>query len=311
MEQPWRCELLNEQDQHTRKFMSRAVEAVRDQCMDGLINPKTGKPIRKRTVLQTNSQEFANAVELRCTHGLGEHDWLQGARLTSSSSFYPEPFCKAMAKGMLTKREDVKKHFEEIACKIARDHEEDDVSTDCSSDEEGSEDQDSDWEPDSVSRRTLRSPSHRRHAVYPALVDPATIGDNPEAEVMKKNYNHLVTIHRNLGHPSNRLMQKILREAKAPDIIIRQAGDLICDVCKAFGREKPTRPISLHAFARKLGECLVLDFSKIHRADGRRGRQTGAAPWLWKSSGLWTVRTARFVLKQIEVTWLRGCSCCC
>ena len=43
VEQPHGCELLRRTDAQTQKFRNATRDVVRDQCMDGLCNPKTGK----------------------------------------------------------------------------------------------------------------------------------------------------------------------------------------------------------------------------------------------------------------------------
>ena len=75
-----------------------------------------------------------------------------------------------------------------------------------------------------------------------------------------KQQAQLMRVHRNLGHPSNKLHVKILREAKAPESVIRAAENFRCPVCDRFARAKPARPANPQR-ARELGECVAVDFS--------------------------------------------------
>ena len=49
------------------------------------------------------------------------------------------------------------------------------------------------------------------------------VPDDDEGPLEQRQENRLMHIHRNLGHPSNRLFVQILKDAKAPDSIIEKA----------------------------------------------------------------------------------------
>ena len=67
-------------------------------------------------------------------------------------------------------------------------------------------------------------------------------------------------IHRNLGHPSNRLFVQILKDAKAPQSIIDMAKDLECPVCERMKSIQPARPAN-PSRPTEVGEILAVDFS--------------------------------------------------
>ena len=79
----------------------------------------------------------------------------------------------------------------------------------------------------------------------------------------------LMRVHRNLGHPSNRLYVQILKEAKAPEAVIRAAESLQCPICDRFARAKPARPANPQR-SRELGECIAIDFSYRKLANDKR-----------------------------------------
>ena len=58
------------------------------------------------------------------------------------------------------------------------------------------------------------SPSDQAMPVIHQLMKD--IPDDDEGDVEKSSEQRLMRVHRNLGHPSNRLLVQILREAKAP-----------------------------------------------------------------------------------------------
>ena len=71
---------------------------------------------------------------------------------------------------------------------------------------------------------------------------------------------HLIIIHRNLGHPSNKLLQRILRGAGATQEVIREAGNLECPLCTIFKPTTPARPGSV-MHAKEFNETLCMDLS--------------------------------------------------
>ena len=67
-------------------------------------------------------------------------------------------------------------------------------------------------------------------------------------------------VHRNLGHPSNRLLAQILKEAKAPVSVIDLASKLECPICARYVRTSPARPAN-PLRARELGQSVAMYLS--------------------------------------------------
>ena len=67
------------------------------------------------------------------------------------------------------------------------------------------------------------------------------IPDDDEGGADKSAEQRLQRVHRNLGHPSNRLLVQILQEAKAPESVIKMARELecpsMCQVCPYCARK--------------------------------------------------------------------------
>ena len=49
----------------------------------------------------------------------------------------------------------------------------------------------------------------------------------------------LKVIHKNLGHPSNAVLKRMLSEAQALPKFIEAAGKFSCDICKKQAQRKP------------------------------------------------------------------------
>ena len=86
------------------------------------------------------------------------------------------------------------------------------------------------------------------------------IPDEDEGEIERDKNQRLLRVHKNLGHPSNRLFAQILKEAKAPDQIVELASKLHCPICARHVQISPARPANPFR-ARELGQVVAMDFS--------------------------------------------------
>ena len=86
------------------------------------------------------------------------------------------------------------------------------------------------------------------------------IPDDDEGGAERSSEQRLMRVHRNLGHPSNRLLVQLLKEAKAPESVIEIATTLECPVCARHVRTSPARPANPYR-ARELGHTVAMGFS--------------------------------------------------
>ena len=100
-------------------------------------------------------------------------------------------------------------------------------------------------------------PDEVNPAVHELMKD---IPDDDEGGAEKTTEWRLQRVHRNLGHPSNRLLVQLLTEAKAPDSVIDVARKLECPLCARYVRTSPARPANPYR-ARELGHTVAMDFS--------------------------------------------------
>ena len=84
--------------------------------------------------------------------------------------------------------------------------------------------------------------------------------DDDEGGAERTTEWRLQRVHRNLGHPSNRLLVQILTGAKAPDSVIEVALKLECPLCARYVRTSPARPANPYR-ARELGHTVAMGFS--------------------------------------------------
>ena len=76
LEQPWQSEALKLPEMESREPLFRAKTA---QCMVGLRDPISAKPMRKDTALDTNRQVSSRLLETKCSHAPEEHQVIEGS----------------------------------------------------------------------------------------------------------------------------------------------------------------------------------------------------------------------------------------
>ena len=87
------------------------------------------------------------------------------------------------------------------------------------------------------------------------------IPDDDEGSAEQSAEQRLQRVHRNLGHPPNRLLVQILQEAKAPERVIKMARELERPLCARCVRTSPARPANPYKMSRELGQTVAMDFS--------------------------------------------------
>ena len=86
------------------------------------------------------------------------------------------------------------------------------------------------------------------------------IPEDDEGAAEQNSRQLLLRTHRNLGHPPNRLLSQILKEAKAPQSLVDLASQLHCPLCARHVRTSPARPANPYR-ARELGQVVAMDLS--------------------------------------------------
>ena len=196
-----------------------STKCIRDQCFDGLVHPKSGLPMQKGTTIQTNDLSFAREFAQRCTGHDYAHVPISGGNIAANTAFYPNKFCQRAVQlwkigEAATSKRVLKKFQEAIETEEVESH-------NC----EGCNSLNSiphcpHCDPDSTVTTEEAMPT-----VHGLMRD---ILDDDEGPIEKTTEQKLMRVHRNLGHPSNRLLVQILKEAKAPASVIEVASKLEC-----------------------------------------------------------------------------------
>ena len=172
------------------------------------------------TMIQTNGTSFANQFTQRCTGHDHGHSPIEGGQVVRDTAFYPKRFCQCVVH--IWKGDDVRtpnrvlQTFEEA--RLAEE-----VHFICSGCNARN--------PASFPTCPTCDPE-KFYDVMPAVHDlMKDIPDDDEGPAEQSIERRLQRVHRNLGHPPNRLFVQILKEAKAPDSVIEVAKRLECPLC--------------------------------------------------------------------------------
>jgi len=246
------------EDEVTREFLHRTTRAVHHACTDSQ-KDKVGKIMNMKYRIQSSCNDMVNTVASIC-HNKHEHSTAD----TTHSCLMTDRFITKVGRYMLQHRDGIVAHFEDIAR---------DIKLECSeqccahSDDVLEELENQICEPCAESREP---DSTAFPVVHDILKDSSQVPDDAEEQHMKVSKVKLLTIHKNLGHPSSTILTKILKEAKAPQSIIDLVPSIQCDICERMRRVRPARPTKALQ-ATQMGGTLGLDLSLFKQsATGRR-----------------------------------------
>ena len=171
-----------------------------DGCMFGCKSPKSGRPLQKPWGWFSSCESIRQSLCRRCTHGENDHDLIEGD-ITSGAAVYPRQLCLAFAKALMSAKVQADTILKPVRLGTVFANETTEVET-CT--EETTEKQ---------------------------------TENETETEVWSHDriIQRLRTIHANLGHPSNTVLCRLLKEAKADQKVQLAAMKFECDFCKQRG----------------------------------------------------------------------------
>ena len=231
-------------DESVQELCLKTYYSTRHSCMDELEQENYPQTCQVR--VQTNDPAFANNFRQCCSghDGVPHHPDRK-----ENLDHLPLRFSKRVSQ-LLKKEKGLDLRTAEHRCTELR------KDPDCQVDIEDHLD---DWYHDYNGENV----DFAAPAIDGILREPPDSDDSPEMTIEQR----LRRVHNNLGHPSKALMLRILREAKAPDMVIEVAQQFECEVCQRLSRVKPARPANPDR-ARQLGEVVSLDMSYHTRPDG-------------------------------------------
>ena len=283
----------------TRTFTQLSGEpCALDQCAYGAVLPDENgvlTPIKKPTRLQLTSRFVARLLNQRCTQD-HEHLPIEGSspgigNRAAASAAYQEGLCEAIAEAF----DRLYAEFNEPCYFNVEDEndEHEEINYNEGEEEAGG---DEDYEP-SIAPEEEPEPPQPRGVLY-------KLGATRQQEVKRT----ITRLHRNLGHPTNNELAKMLEQRGASPELVEAARIHDCATCHLHQRPSSV-PVSSIPKTTAFNERVQVDTLWITPPDSRR-----AFPVLMMSDAMTRLLSARLLstedsgefIRAIEKGWLRS-----
>ena len=224
-----------------------------DGCRYGMYSRRGQGPIQKPWSWFSSSEAVRKAIQKRCQHGSGEHVSMNNREKVASAT-YPPKLCRTLAKAIMGElfvelrnkvhvyvqdeyRENAKRRKTNPEVPVNEPPEFDgnlfpDVEP---ADTEAPENQQA-LEPEDPNQ-------HKEGSSDADASGPSRKSDSLE--------NKLRVIHANLGHPSNQVLVRTLKEAGASAEVLKRASEFRCLHCARRGHAQPHRTSQVSHATRK------------------------------------------------------------
>ena len=209
-------------------------------CQHGLIDPKSGLSLQKAWGWFSTMQPVREVLESKCSHPKGTHGLIEGG-ITAMTAVYPSLLCERFAKALMQTSFNVYSALRTHSAILA-----------------GNEGDTMDDDPESDEAKVDRLLGPSVGDVEP---EPSIAPDEPDDEVEEQTSRHLSLlrkVHQNLGHPSNSVLERMLRDAGAPQEVLQQCRTFECQACLNKGGKAPSRPAVPPPTTNKW-ECVSVD----------------------------------------------------
>ena len=231
-EQPWAA--LSWKEKPVEQLVKMTGGRFRvDGCRFGLKHPDSGLLLQKGWGFFATLPELRQKLARTCNHPAAMHDRIEG-RVTAMSAIYPKELCKVYATCILNRQHE----FRALCRKM---HE---TQQFCKHSELGIYANEPGENPGENQPAIENAPDREQVAVP----NPEQMVENPEEPgvLTGEESARLKVIHKNLGHPSNAVLKRMLSEAQALPKFIEAAGKFSCDICKKQAQRKPVLPATPH-----------------------------------------------------------------
>ena len=206
-----------------------------DGCRFEMWSERCNLPIKKPWGWFSSMEAIKEALNLKCRHKNQRHAKLRAFE-TAATATYPEALCKAFARALMENRK------WEIQDQVAI-HAASSSSSRVRVPEENSESRD--------------DPEAPVEELVPEEPERSQQEENPEEQEAgpgwqtQKILKQLKVIHANLGHPSNQVLCKMLREAGAGAEVLEQARQFACPHCAQRGHAQPHKTSQIQQATKK------------------------------------------------------------
>ena len=235
-------------------------------CRHGLVSKTKGVLLKKPWGWFSTLDEMKHVLALTCNHGPKAHPVIQGAD-TAATAVYPTLLCNRFAKVLMNFKKGMfsifaNGHFGCNNCQqgvfVGSDFDENFPEAD-EADVGGNDHFDQDIVPTSPEQEN--PDGDLENQMDDRALDGAnqetpddTEDDSSDPEIKKL----LRIVHRNLGHPSNEALRKLLRDAGASVEVLKELDRFSCRECLKRGRKTPSRVACIPKVYEKW-QCVSVD----------------------------------------------------
>ena len=192
-----------------------------DGCQFGMRSLKSGLPVQKPWGWFSSCPEIREALNRRCSHLPGQHAKMDSQEIAASAT-YPTALCRTFARTLM------KRMSQELIDKAKVYMNESESQTVHVENRETEDPQQ-----DEAEVNPEEEPEKQTAPMETQTSTPTRQDDH----IMKK----LRTIHTNLGHPSNHVLHRTLKEAGASPEVLQKALAFECIHCTRRGHAAPHR----------------------------------------------------------------------
>ena len=213
-------------------------------CQHGMHDPKDDVSLQKAWGWFSTLRDIRNVLEGNCTHPKGTHGLVEGHR-TAMTAIYPPLLCERFAKALLQTSYNLYSSLR-AQSQILVGNDEAVVENELQYDE------------DDIDRILRRDDDGSSIEPEPSLAPDEHDGEDESCDNSHKHLALLKRVHQNLGHPSNAVLERMLRDAGAPQEVLQQCRAFECRACLNKGGKAPSRP-AVPPPATNKWECLSVD----------------------------------------------------
>lgn len=232
-------------------------------CRHGLISKGTGQLVKKPWGWFSTMSEIKEALSLTCNHGPKAHPVIQGSD-TAATAIYPPLLCFRFARVLMQQKQKLFSLFSE--CDVFGENDQHGFGNkQHDSEPHGvimtNQNENGDVSNQSAENQNEQNPNGDESGEGSGQPDVLETPQSEDGEVVgdpQKIRELLRTVHRNLGHPGNDAMKRMLRDSGAPQEVLKEVDGFQCPHCLQRGRRSPTRPSIVPRIYEKW-QCVSVD----------------------------------------------------
>ena len=251
-EQPLRA--LSWQEPTVRKMLQLCGDRFcRDGCQFGLRDSKTNQFIQKPWGWFNSLKGVRESLSRTCDHRKHQQHAHPTGRDLAATATYPQALCRTFAKALVAhKQQELENCIHSTLKRVAFCRHEETVFSNEVNDS-------GDGEPEAIQEPPANDASEEDQDDQERNSAEPNSEAGPEWDpqnLMQK----LRTVHANLGHPSNQVMVRMLRDARASEALIQKAQTVDCPQCRQRGHARPHRTSQIPSASKKWDVVSVATF---------------------------------------------------